>query len=439
MNQARRRFSKLQAALFGGAMATTASISLLVPGLSQSVRAELQDSPKAVLDQAWQIVNREYVDGSFNKTDWQLTREELLSKNYTSREAAYTALRKALEKLDDQYTRFMDPKQYEALKSQISGELTGVGMRLEEDEKTKAITVVEPMENSPALKGGIQAGDTILLIDGKATKGMTVADAAQIIRGPEGTEVTLRIARQGKSEFDITLTRARIEVIAVRSSLKKEGGKNVGYIRLQEFSSHAGEQMQRAITELSEQKADAFVLDLRGNPGGLLSVSIDIAQMWMDSGAIVRTVYRAGDSQEMRANRTAITDKPLVVLVDNNSASASEILAGALKDNKRATVMGDQTFGKALVQSTHPLSDGSGLAVTIAHYYTPNGTDISQKGVTPDVKVEVTDEQKLKLANKPMLVATQDDPCYAQAIALLRTTASSPRPVAGKEALVPKK
>jgi carboxyl-terminal processing protease len=312
-------------------------------------------------------------------------------------------------------------------------------MRLEEDEKTKAIRVVEPMENSPALKAGIQAGDTILVIDGKTTKGMTVSDAAQVIRGEEGTKVTLRIAREGKSEFDLTLTRARIEVAAVRYSLKNEGGKKVGYIRLQEFSSHAGEQMQAAIKNLSDQKADAFVLDLRGNPGGLLRVSIDIARMWMDTGAIVRTVDRAGDSQEMRANRTAITDKPLVVLVDDNSASASEILAGALKDNKRATVMGGQTFGKALVQSVHSLADGSGLAVTIAHYYTPNGTDISHKGVTPDVKVEVTDEQKLKLANKPMLVATQDDPCYAQAIALLQTTASSPRPVAGKEALVPKK
>jgi carboxyl-terminal processing protease len=254
MNQARRRFSKLQAALFTGAMAATASISLLVPSLSQSVRAELQDSPKAVLDEAWQIVNRDYVDPTFNKTDWQATRQELLSKNYTSREAAYTALRNALEKLKDPYTRFMDPKQYEALKSQISGELTGVGMRLEEDQKTKAITVVEPMENSPALKAGVQAGDTILMIDGKPTKGMTVADAAQVIRGPEGTKVTLQMARQGKSDFDITLTRAKIEVAAVRYSLKNEANQKVGYIRLQEFSSHAGEQMQRAIKKLSDEK-----------------------------------------------------------------------------------------------------------------------------------------------------------------------------------------
>lgn len=436
MNLARRRFSKLQTALLNGALATTASISLLAPGLIQSVRAELQDSPKAVLDEAWQIVNREYVDGSFNKSDWQAARQDLLSQNYTSREAAYNALRKALEKLNDPYTRFMDPKQYEALTNQTSGELTGVGMRLEQDEKTKVITVAEPMENSPAMKAGIQAGDKILVIDGKKTEGMTVSDAAGMIRGAENTKVTLRIARSGKSEFDVTLTRARIEVAAVRYSLKNEAGKKVGYIRLQEFSAHAGEQMQVAIKKLSDQKADAFVLDLRGNPGGLLRVSIDIARMWMDTGAIVRTVDRAGDSQEMKANRTALTDKPLVVLVDDNSASASEILAGALKDNKRATVMGGQTFGKALVQSVHSLSDGSGLAVTIAHYYTPNGTDISHKGVTPDVKVEVTDAQKLKLANKPMLVGTKDDPYYAQAIALLKTTASSPRPVAANE-LIP--
>jgi len=247
------------------------------------------------------------------------------------------------------------------------------------------------------------------------------------------------MAREGKGEFDIILTRAIIEVAAVRSSLKNEDGKKVGYIRLQEFSAHAGEQMEVAIKKLSAEKADAFVLDLRGNPGGSLRVSIDIARMWMDTGAIVRTVNRAGASDEAQANRSAITDKPMVVLVDDNSASASEILAGALKDNKRATVIGGQTFGKALVQSLHGLSDNSGLAVTIAHYYTPNGTDISKKGVTPDVKVEVTEEQKLNLAKKPTLVATKDDPVYAQAIALLQTTASSPRPVAGKEAFVPKK
>ena len=432
MNLASRRFSKFRTALLSGAIATTASISLFVPALSQSVRAALQDSPKAVLDEAWQIVNRDFVDPSFNKVDWQAARQQLLNKNYTSREEAYSALRKALEKLNDPYTRFMDPKQYEALTNQTSGELTGVGMRLEQDEKTKTISVAEPMEDSPAIKAGIQAGDQILAIDGKSTSGMSVGDAAGMIRGSEGTKVTLKIGRTGKSPFEVTLTRARIEVAAVRYTLKQEGKTRVGYIRLQEFSAHAGEQMQKAIKKLKDDKVDAFVLDLRGNPGGLLRVSIDIARMWMDTGAIVRTVDREGGSEEMRANRTAIADQPLVVLVDDNSASASEILAGALKDNKRATVMGGQTFGKALVQSVHSLSDGSGLAVTIAHYYTPNGIDISHKGVTPDIKVDVTDEQKLELASKPSLVATQNDPCYARAIALLKTNPSA-RPVAANE------
>ena len=420
-----KQFPKFRTAFLSGVFATTASVTLFAPVLSQSVRAALQDSPKAVLDEAWQIVNRDFVDPKFNKVDWEATRQELLSPNYSSRQEAYQALRKALEKLNDPYTRFMDPKQYEALTSQTSGELMGVGMKLEQDEKNNTIIVVEPMEGAPAIKAGIQAGDQILAIDGKSTKGMTVADAAQLIRGNEGTKVTLKINRPGKNQFDLTLTRARIEVPAVRYSLKKEGKTLVGYIRLQEFSAHAGEQMQKAIQKLNEDKVNAFVLDLRGNPGGLLRVSVDIARMWMDTGAIVRTVDRQGGSEEMRNNRTAITDKPLAVLVDDNSASASEILAGALKDNKRATVMGTQTFGKALVQSVHSLSDGSGLAVTIAHYYTPNGTDISHKGVTPDIKLELSEQQKLELANKPALVATQNDPFYARAITVLQSHLSS--------------
>jgi carboxyl-terminal processing protease len=434
MKLAPKHFSLLQAALFSGALATTASISLLMPGFSQSVRAALQDSPKVVIDEAWQIVNRDFVDPKFNRVDWKATRQELLGKNYTSRDEAYAALRQALEKLDDPYTRFMDPKQYEALTNQTSGELTGVGMRLELNEKTKTITVAEPMENSPAIKGGIQAGDRILAIDDKSTEGMTVADAAKLIRGPEGTKVRLRLARENQPDLTLTLTRARIEVAAVRYNLRQEGQQRIGYIRLQEFSAHAGEQMQRAIVKLKEQKVDGFVLDLRGNPGGLLRVSIDIARMWMDTGAIVRTVDRQGDGQEMRANRTAITNLPLVVLVDDNSASASEILSGALKDNKRATIMGTQTFGKALVQSVHSLSDGSGLAVTIAHYYTPNGTDISHKGVTPDIKVELTDAQKRTLMNKPSLIATPEDPYYSRALSVLKGNVGN-RPATVKESM----
>ncbi|WP_017717799.1 carboxyl-terminal processing protease CtpB [Kamptonema formosum] len=431
MKSSSKRFLLPQIVLFAGAIATTATISLFLPGLSRSVRAALQDSPKTVLDEAWQIVNRDYVDGSFNKVDWQRVRQDLLNKNYTSREQAYVALRQALEKLGDPYTRFMDPDQYEALTNQTSGELSGVGLRLEQNEKTKLISVVEPIENSPALKAGIQVADQILLIDGKPTQGMSVEEAAKLIRGQVGTEVTLQLSRPGKGIFDVTLTRARIELPTVRYSLKQEGKTRVGYIRLQEFSSHAAEQMQRAIETLGTQKVDAYVLDLRGNPGGLLYASIDIARMWMGKGSIVRTVDRQGHDEEIKANQTAITELPLAILVDGNSASASEILSGALKDNRRATIIGSQTFGKALVQSVHSLSDGSGLAVTIAHYYTPNGTDISHKGITPDIKVDISEEQMKQLASNPNALGSKDDPCYARALTVLQAQIPS-RPVAAQ-------
>jgi carboxyl-terminal processing protease len=418
MNRTPKRLSLSKLALFGGAVAATATVSLFGPGLGR-VRAALQDSPKAVLDEAWQIVNREYVDGNFNQVDWRATRQSLLSKNYTSTKEAYQALRKALEQLGDPYTRFMDPAQYRSLTDQTSGELSGVGIRLEVSDKTKALTVVEPIENSPALKAGIQSGDHILAINGKSTQGMTVEDASNLIRGDVGTKVSLEIRRQGAKDFTLALTRARIELPTVRYSLNQEGSRRIGYIRLSEFSSHAAEQMRKAIQSLSDQKVDGFVLDLRGNPGGLLQASIEISRMWMDQGAIVRTVDRKGKSEELTNNQTALTKLPLVVLVDGNSASSSEILTGALKDNGRATIVGSQTFGKALVQSVHNLSDGSGLAVTIAHYYTPKGTDISHKGISPDIKIDLTDQDRKQLASNPKFLATPKDPQYARAISEL--------------------
>ncbi len=421
MNRPSKHFPLLQVALFGGVIVTTSAVTLLGP--ERSVRAALQDSPKAVLDQAWQIVNREYVDGTFNKNDWQVVRQTLLNRTYTSRDQAYEALREALKKLDDPYTRFMDPKQFEALSSQTSGELSGVGIRLEVNEKTKVLTVVEPLENSPAFKAGIQSGDRILAINGKATKGMTVEDASNLIRGEVGTKVTLKIDRDGASELLLPITRARIELKTVRYSVRQEGKRKIGYIRLNEFSSHAAEQMRKAIQDLTAQKVDSFVMDLRGNPGGLLQASLEISRMWMDKGAIVKTVDRKGTSVEETANRTALTKLPLAILVDGNSASSSEILTGALKDNGRATVVGSQTFGKALVQSVHELNDRSGLAVTIAHYYTPNGTDISHKGIAPHIKVDLTDAQRQQLASNPKLVGTISDPQYARAIAALEQTA----------------
>ncbi|MBW4667640.1 MAG: S41 family peptidase [Cyanomargarita calcarea GSE-NOS-MK-12-04C] len=419
MNQSAKRYSPLQVALIGGVIATTATLSVFGQAWSRSVRAALQDSPKAIVDQVWQTVNREYVDGTFNKKNWQEIRQSLLSKNYSNRDEAYVAIREALKQLGDPYTRFMDPKQYEALTNQTSGEVSGIGIRMEQNEKNKRLTVVEAIENSPALRAGVKAGDQILAIDGKPTTSMKSEDASRLIRGKAGTMVTLRLGRQGQTDFDLKLTRAMIEVPTVRYNVKQEGGRKVGYIRLREFSAHAADQMRRAIRDLNSKQVDAYVLDLRGNPGGLLQASIEIARMWYDDGGIVKTVDRRGGTEETKANRTSLTKRPLAVLIDGNSASASEILTGALKDNKRAVVVGSQSFGKALVQSVHELADGSGLAVTIAHYYTPKGTDINHKGIVPDIKIDLTELQQRQLATNPDQVATLSDPQYARAISVL--------------------
>jgi carboxyl-terminal processing protease len=419
MNLYPKNFPWLKGVLFSGAIATTATLSLLSPVGGRSVFAALQDSPKNVVDEVWQIVNQEYVDNTFNKVDWQATRQRLLSKNYTTKEQAYTAIREALKPLGDRYTRFLDPAQFKALTSQTSGELSGVGIRMGIKDKTKDLIVVEPIENSPAAKANLKAGDGIVAIDGKPTKGMTLDDASALIRGEAGTPVTLKISREGKGIFDVSLTRANIELMAVQSSVKQEGQLRVGYISLNEFSSHAAEQMQKAIKKLDAQKVNGYVLDLRGNPGGLLQSSVEIARMWLDNGKIVKTVDRKGGAQEFAANKTALTKLPLAVLVDGNSASASEILAGALKDNKRATIVGSKTFGKAVVQSVHPLSDGSGLAVTISHYFPPSGLNFNHIGIAPDVKVDLTTEQEKQLASEPNLMATNNDPQYKQAIATL--------------------
>lgn len=421
MNYSPRKRSFCQSLLFGGTIATLATGSILTPALSSSVKSNLEDSPKAVVDQVWQIVNNEFVDKEFNHADWQAKRQELLSRNYTNRKQAYKAIRDSLKELGDPYTRFLTPDEFEILTSHTSGEMSGVGLRLTLDKRTNDLVVVDCLKNSPAMKGGIKAGDRILKINGKPTALMNLEQASDEIQGEIGTEISLQVSRQGKKVFELTLTRTQVEIASVSYSLNQEDKLKVGYIKLDEFSSHATEQMKEAIKDLNKQGASAFVLDLRGNPGGLLFASVEIARLWMDQGAIVRTVDRKGGDQKFSANGTSITKLPLVVLVNEGSASASEILTGALKENGRATIVGTSTFGKGSVQSVHSLSDGSGIAVTIAHYYPPSGINITKKGIKPDIYLDLTMEQQLRLKDNPSLVATKADPQYARALSVLKT------------------
>lgn len=407
------------------ALVPATALTLLQPCLTSEAQAALEDSPKVVLDEAWQLVNRYYVDGTFNQKDWQATRQTLLGEQYVSKQHAYSALRKALAELDDPYTRFMSPQEFKALTTQTSGQLSGIGIRLEQHESSNAITVIKLLPNAPALKAGLKVGDRILAIDGNETDVMDLKDASSLIRGEIDTAVKLRISRAGQDPFDLDITRDVIELPTVHTKVKQEGNNRVGYIRLLEFSAHASEQMKTAIEELEAQKVDGFVLDLRGNPGGLLNASIEIAEMWLNRGFIVHTVDRKGKQDDIRAHPTALTKRPLVVLVDGDSASSSEILTGALQDNHRAKVIGTSTFGKALVQSVHKLSDGSGIAITVSQYFTPNGTDISHKGITPDIPVKLTPEQLQTLYSDPSKLATFNDPQYMQAIRSLQQSIHS--------------
>ena len=316
-------------------LSTIAVTSLVIHSIG---KASLKDSHKYLVDEVWQIINYRYVDGTFNQVDWLAVRKEYLNKSYTDEKEAYKSIREMLKKLEDPYTRFMNPEEFKSLQVDTSGELTGIGITISQDEKTKQLLVIAPIEDTPAFRAGILAKDIILEIDGKNTKGMDTNDAVSLIRGKAGTRVKLTILRNGrKKQFNIQ--RARIEIHPVRYSEKKTPSGNIGYIRLNQFSANASKEMKDAIKNLESKKVSGYILDLRGNPGGLLYASIEIAQMWMNKGTIVFTIDRQGTQDKQVANGSALTNKPLVILVDKGSASASEILSGSLPDNKRAILV----------------------------------------------------------------------------------------------------
>ncbi len=405
-----------------GATAVTLS-TIAVAGLVNLPQGQalFKESPKEIVDEVWQIIYRQYVDGTFNQVDWQAVRKEYLDKKYTDKEQAYKSIREMLKKLDDPYTRFMDPKEFKNMQVDTSGELTGVGITIGLDEDTKKLTVIAPLEDTPAFKAGILAKDVITKIDGKSTEGMDTSEAVTLIRGEPGSKVKLTISRSGEKPRNYIITRAKIEIHPVDYSLKQTPAGKTGYIRLKQFSANASKEMREAIRDLEKKNVDGYVLDLRNNPGGLLFSSIEIARMWLKDGTIVSTIDRKGLVEKEAASGRSLTEKPLVVLVDKGSASASEILSGALQDNDRAVLVGSKTFGKGLVQSVRPLFDGSGVAVTIAKYLTPSGRDINKAGIKPDIKVELSDEQRQNLWLKERdKLATLQDPQFAKAIEQLK-------------------
>jgi carboxyl-terminal processing protease len=276
MNQISRLLRTLGFFSLGGLIAT--SSVLLTPHSGSSVPTlGLKDSPKALVDEVWQIVNNTYVDGTFNHNDWQITRQQLLSVNYSSKAQAYDAIRSALKKLDDPYTRFLDPQSFANETQRNSGELSGIGVTTTLDKSAKTLIVVKILKDSP--KAGLQSGDLILEIDGKSIKGLEADKAARLIRGEPNTIVKLKIARGVKKILDVAVTRQVIQVPIVFSMVKQRGNNKIGYIYLLEFDDHADTQVKAAIESLEKQKVKGFILDLRGNPGGLVSMAIGISRL----------------------------------------------------------------------------------------------------------------------------------------------------------------
>lgn len=396
----------------------SSSILFLLATAGATSYAASQSSHRQIVDEAWQVINQEFV-GANNTSDWQQTRREFLSRDYGSKKAAYDAIHAMLRKLNDPETRLMDIKQFASFEMEGNGKFVGVGLidfAVDTDEKTKEPRIVTAIADTPAARAGLQPKDIIQAIDGIPTSGLTHDQVMIKLRGQAGTKVILTVRRQGKT-FDVPLLREAISVQPVRTALLKEADKKIGYIALRQFTPDASELMRNAVKELLAQNVDGFLMDLRNNPGGGLNVSTDIASIFLNKELVVAIRGRAGKLDKIRASGSKLTDKPVVVLVNDGTASASEVLAGALQDNRRAVLIGTVTSGRGLVHAGKKLSDRSMMLVTVGSLLTPQGSEIYRKGIKPDYVVEIPQAVLDKWT--PANLFTNKDTQYKQAIAVL--------------------
>ena len=348
-------------------------------------------TPAELYDDVWKIVNKKFYDPTNNSQDWAKWRYRYDHKLKTA-EDAYVAIDTMLASLNDPYTRFLQPKEFSEETQSIKGSLKGIGTQI--GLRDGELVIIAPLEDSPAERAGLLADDKILEINGENTKGINIDAAADKIRGEKGTTVTLLIQRKGVPNKIYTIVRDEIEVKSVSCKPPFETTvipEDIQYIRLSSFiSKNAASEIETILNNSGAKKG--YILDLRSNPGGLLTNAIYISDMLLKGGVIVSTVDRDRYKTTTRARYGQVTSKPIVVLINKGSASASEILSGALKDNHRATIIGEQSFGKGLVQEINRLPDEAGMNITIQRYLTPSGNDINKKGITPDVVVELTEE-----------------------------------------------
>lgn len=368
-------------------------VALMVVNLMVGARLYSKETPASDRDDAYDYltlfttaleqIRRTYVDE--DRTDYS--------------ELVHGALRGMLQSLDSHST-FLDPDMFNDMKDDTSGHFGGLGIVI--SMRNNILTIVAPMEDTPGSRAGLLSGDHIVEIEGETTENLSLQEAVRKLRGPPGTDVTIKILRPRTSDIqEHTITRAIVAVESVRDAKMLDGG--IGYIRVTQFNNPTGGDLRKAVQGLKDEDMRALVLDLRNNPGGLLNAAIDVAQQFLKRGDLV--VFTQGRDGRRGQRYTArergpFLDFPMVVLINEGSASASEIVAGALQDHRRAVLIGEKTFGKGSVQSVLPLDDGSALRLTTARYYTPSERVIDERGIEPDIVVSITPEDWRKLLIK---------------------------------------
>ncbi|WP_273322313.1 S41 family peptidase [Vallitalea guaymasensis] len=348
----------------------------------------------------------------------KLVEDRYYLENYKEEElyhSAYDGLYSGLlDGLEDPYTEYYTKKEYESFMESTSGSYEGIGAVVTYNEETKELMIVSPFIGSPAEKAGLLPGDIVRKVDDKNIKGLTMEDVvANMIRGKKGTKVTLSIYRESdNSNMDLEIKRDVITMPTVSHEMLDD---KIGYIRITGFEEVTYDQFKEALYDLEAQEQKGLIIDVRNNPGGLLNIVIDMADELLPEGLIVYTEDKNGYREQASSDEEHKFTKPLVVLANENSASASEILTGAIKDSGIGTVVGTTTFGKGLVQRIFPLEDGSAVKVTISKYYTPSGNYIHGKGIEPDVKIELPEELK-----KELVIKREEDTQFAKAVEVMK-------------------
>ena len=345
----------------------------------------LNDAQQLVVE-SWRLVNQGYLDpDQFDRIRWKRLRQKALENTIETSEQAYNAIETMLLPLDDPYTRLLRPDDYAVMKASNEGSLSGVGLQLGHRQDSNAIVVIAPLEDSPAAEADVISGTEVLAVNGESVETLGLEATAARLRGSVGSQVVLTLLPPEEEEpLELSLERRNIDLRPVRTRRLRSDAHTLGYIRITQFSESVPDQVREAIEDLSDKSVEGLVLDLRNNSGGLVSAGLAVADAFLDQQPIVETRNRDGIADPIQAGPEVLYSGPMVTLVNGGTASASEILAGALQDDLRSPLLGSNTFGKGLIQTLTNLSDGSGLAVTVAGYVTPSGRDIQGQGITPD-------------------------------------------------------